>query len=636
MSRRQKPFGPSLPVGIPREMNTRINHLTSLLKSLPSSLPLDPAESTYHFKLDPDDVKEEGGAYAFNRALELAFQTHKLRDSTLVFTERGKRVLALEIFLKKTVKEMTLPDARSHQICWVERLITAAKDSGAKIPPPKRLLADSDEEQQESRPQKKKYISVESSDDEHASDMQPLCTTSSPIDQRTPATATQPTATIRSVPQRQATLFQLGCKKLDPKEAAAQRKKHLDAKREKMQAAAERQKQAKIRTAAHTAELNRERQQRFRDRKKLQSNTKKIKKKLLSVAAPTTKSSDLNVAELSRPGGMAWKKRRTGEKKGVIQKRHERVNWFHPFLWNPIDDLAPRVVYGRLYKGTVSKWMSKAGKHWSTKTKKHVERRHRLTGTGRVGVLTPYPALVEAIKTKLTGLRASGICVGRLMARSIILTMIREQQPQLLETFKCSETYTGGFLQSVMNWSVRHGTHAASHVPDDAPALCEKVFFRLVHLINYYDIPPSLIVNMDQTGVLLLIANNKTYDEKGTRQVDIYGRDEKRAYTLAVASTPSGNILPFQQIWSGASKRSLPADDATGMAEAKALGFHFAFAKSKKKTSHFSTFKTMDEWMKDILEPYIRTQIEILSLEDDQKAILYIDVYPVHTLHSGG
>jgi hypothetical protein len=88
--------------------------------------------------LDADDVKEEGTMYAFNRALEIVFQTHKLRGDTLVFAERGKRVLGLEKFIKKIVKDITLPEARSHQVRWIERLITAARDSGAKLPPPKR------------------------------------------------------------------------------------------------------------------------------------------------------------------------------------------------------------------------------------------------------------------------------------------------------------------------------------------------------------------------------------------------------------------------------------------------------------------------------------------------------------------
>jgi hypothetical protein len=94
--------------------------------------------------------------------------------------------------------------------------------------------------------------------------------------------------------------------------------------------------------------------------------------------------------------------------------------------------------------------------------------------TGRGGVLSPYPEIVETIKDKLIGLRTSGICVQRLLARSIILAVIKDKRPQLLEKFKCSESHVSTFLESVMDWSVRHGTRAASHLPDNAHELCER------------------------------------------------------------------------------------------------------------------------------------------------------------------
>jgi hypothetical protein len=70
MSHREITFGTSLPVGIPREINTRIIYVASLLKNLP---PLNPVESTYNFSLDADDVKEVGTMYVFNCALEIVF-----------------------------------------------------------------------------------------------------------------------------------------------------------------------------------------------------------------------------------------------------------------------------------------------------------------------------------------------------------------------------------------------------------------------------------------------------------------------------------------------------------------------------------------------------------------------------------
>ena len=49
---------------------------------------------------------------------------------------------------------------------------------------------------------------------------------------------------------------------------------------------------------------------------------------------------------------------------------------------------------------------------------------------------------------------------------------------------------------------------------------------------------------MDQIGNYILPNNSSTFHTQGAEQVDIATKDEKRAYTLTVASTPDGNILP--------------------------------------------------------------------------------------------
>ncbi|KAJ3516355.1 hypothetical protein NMY22_g14227 [Coprinellus aureogranulatus] len=135
---------------------------------------------------------------------------------------------------------------------------------------------------------------------------------------------------------------------------------------------------------------------------------------------------------------------------------------------------------------------------------------------------------------------------------------------------------------------------------------------------------------MDQMGVLILMSKGRTYDKKGTRQVEVRYLDEKRAYTLCVTTTPNGDILGFQQTWSGQTKRSLPTKDAPGYNEALAQGTRFTVAQSQKKTSHFSTFSSMKQWMEEIFAPYVKQYIEDHNLEPDQKAILLIDCYPVH------
>lgn len=172
---------------------------------------------------------------------------------------------------------------------------------------------------------------------------------------------------------------------------------------------------------------------------------------------------------------------------------------------------------------------------------------------------------------------------------------------------------------------------------------------RYLNVVINHRILPDLIVNMDQQGVTVLIGNDHTFDETGAKQVEIVARDERRAYTLCVASTPAGTLLPFQQIWSGAREdRTLPSKSVLASAEAK--GLRFTVAKSEKKTSHFSTLKTMKEvhaclscsslpdhthslcqWMRDVFVPHVERTKASLNLKDDQKSLLILDCYPVHT-----
>ena len=122
--------------GPPQELISRINHLHNLLKNLPSSLPSNPKESRYCFGLDTEDVAEEGVWYAFNRNLEACFETHTIpAGGTIVFRERGPRLEALIQTFKTAARGLTSDADRTFmQDLWLERLIRAAEQQGAKIP----------------------------------------------------------------------------------------------------------------------------------------------------------------------------------------------------------------------------------------------------------------------------------------------------------------------------------------------------------------------------------------------------------------------------------------------------------------------------------------------------------------------
>lgn len=129
------PKAPRANLGPLQDLMSRVAYLAELFKNLPKTLPDAPAESTYYFGLDPDDVTEESHWVALNRNLEICFQTHLLYGRPLLLKERGVRLETLITLFKTTLKELSESDRELFRESWLERLISAAQACGAKIPP---------------------------------------------------------------------------------------------------------------------------------------------------------------------------------------------------------------------------------------------------------------------------------------------------------------------------------------------------------------------------------------------------------------------------------------------------------------------------------------------------------------------
>ena len=73
---------------------------------------------------------------AFNRNLEACFKTYAIHASgTIVFQERGPRLEALIQTFKTTARGLTSDaDQKFMEEVWLEKLIRAAVQQGAKIP----------------------------------------------------------------------------------------------------------------------------------------------------------------------------------------------------------------------------------------------------------------------------------------------------------------------------------------------------------------------------------------------------------------------------------------------------------------------------------------------------------------------
>ena len=106
------------------------------------------------------------------------------------------------------------------------------------------------------------------------------------------------------------------------------------------------------------------------------------------------------------------------------------------------------------------------------------------------------------------------------------------------------------------------------------------------------------------------------------------GKDEKRAFTLMVGISMSGEVLPFQAIYAGMTDRSLPTHNAFNYTKAT-QDLKFVFECSGKKDSYWSTMKTMKSYVTKILVPYFESHCQQLNLSN-QTCIWQIDCWSVH------
>ncbi|KDQ06013.1 hypothetical protein BOTBODRAFT_76572, partial [Botryobasidium botryosum FD-172 SS1] len=178
-----------------------------------------------------------------------------------------------------------------------------------------------------------------------------------------------------------------------------------------------------------------------------------------------------------------------------------------------------------------------------------------------------------------------------------------------------------------LSWRVRAATRAVQKIPADAPQQCRVSLLRQARVTRDYGIPASCRVNIDQTNVVLQQGSGLTYAEVGSKQVAVIGQEEKRAFTIVVGASASGEALPFQAIWQGKSKRSLPVATARGQADAAQLGLQFDYSNT---STYWSTFELMKIYISGILVPYFLRQKALHSLPPDHPCILQLDAWSVH------
>ena len=89
-----------------------------------------------------------------------------------------------------------------------------------------------------------------------------------------------------------------------------------------------------------------------------------------------------------------------------------------------------------------------------------------------------------------------------------------------------------------MGFVRRRATTGKVEIPQGAQKEAElKFMHQIVNQVEKHNIPPSLIINFDQTPSKYVQASSNTMAQKGIANVPVSGVDDKRSITL------DGNFL---------------------------------------------------------------------------------------------
>jgi hypothetical protein len=277
--------------------------------------------------------------------------------------------------------------------------------------------------------------------------------------------------------------------------------------------------------------------------------------------------------------------------------------------------------FSDLSESTVRSWHSggkllpkfaaiiKEGKHAATR------------GSGRSRALIEHTDIEDEVKRIITVMRERGAVVNVRVIQLVMKLVIEDKEPQLLEKLKLSNSFIGQWARETMSYSWRTRTTAASKLPLDWRERGIMMAKRIGFFMQVYKVHPSLVINMDQTGVHLAPVDSRTYDSRGSKEVCVIGAEDKRQITACIASSLDGDLLPLQLIFQG--KTSACHPPLTQAAKD-------AFVHLTHSENHWSNQETMRQYITSVIIPYSERRMLEHTLSADSHIVLVLDVWAVH------
>ena len=168
----------------------------------------------------------------------------------------------------------------------------------------------------------------------------------------------------------------------------------------------------------------------------------------------------------------------------------------------------------------------------------------------------------------------------------------------------------------------RKVTCTARKIPPDFPEVKAFFFNKVAEAVSTFHIPPTMVVNCDQTGSKMVLVNPWSLAAEGSKQVAVVGLDDKREITVLLSVSLDGQLLPPQVIYAGKTPRCHPSVVVPP-------GWYITHSQN-----HWSTEETMIEFIEKVFSPYMATERQHMQLPGDTFGLCLWDVFAVHRCQS--
>jgi hypothetical protein len=98
------------------------------------------------------------------------------------------------------------------------------------------------------------------------------------------------------------------------------------------------------------------------------------------------------------------------------------------------------------------------------------------------------------------------------------------------------------------------------------------------------------------------MVGERTWEKRWSKDVGVFGGDDKRSIIECVSSFANGALLPLQLIFQGTIKTVLRKNHGTQIGLSH--GFHFTMT-----NDHWSNLESMQEFVNFILVPYLNNEM---------------------------